>query len=165
MLTTTQNADVSGGMPRYSGRKSDIACTFMTNGGTVMSDRVINELADDPVSMTRRHFAALAMAGMLAAVSGAAAWANVSARESEPGDDHGGGGNGADDPPGDDRGSGGNGTDDPPGDDRGSSGGGNSADDPPGDDNGGQSGGGGVDDGAGDDRGRHRRRRRGRGRG
>ena len=92
---------------------------------------------------TRRQ-TVLGLAALLGTGMGLTALHGVSAREVEPGDDHGSGGHGADDPPGDDHGSGGHG-----------------ADDPPGDDNGGATGGNGVDD-RGRGRGRHRRRGRGR---
>ena len=82
----------------------------------------------------------MGLAALVGTGIGLAGLRGVSAREAEPGDDHGSGGHGADDPPGDDHGSGGHG-----------------ADDPAGDDNGGTS-----SDGQG--RGRSRRRRRGRGR-
>ena len=91
-------------------------------------------------ALTRRQ-AVLGLAALLGTGIGVSALHGAAAREAEPGDDHGSGGNGADDPPGDDHGSGGHGADDPPGDDHGS--GGHGA----------------------DDRGRgRRRRRRGRGR-
>lgn len=92
-------------------------------------------------ALTRRQ-AMMGLAALLGTGVGLVAMRGVSASEAEPGDDHGSGGHGADDPPGDDHGgaTGGNGTDDPPGDDNGGSGAG--------------------DHGQG--RGRHRRRGRGR---
>jgi hypothetical protein len=90
-------------------------------------------------ALTRRQ-AVMGLTALVGTGLGLSALRLADAREAEPGDDHGSGGHGADDPPGDDHGSGGQGADDPPGDDNG----GNGADDR--------------------GRGRHRRRRRGRGR-
>jgi hypothetical protein len=73
------------------------------------------ERAGEDRLLTRRGFAMLVPAGLIAAGVGSLTLAQVSAREAEPGDDRGGHGN--DDPLGDDRG--GNGNDDPPGDDHG----------------------------------------------
>ncbi|HEU5434744.1 MAG TPA: hypothetical protein VFU81_23925 [Thermomicrobiales bacterium] len=98
--------------------------------------------------LTRRRALGLAAS---AAIGAAALRPNFSfARELEPGDDHGGGGHGADDPPGDDHGGVfGDDTDDLDGDD---------SDD--GDDD--SSGSGSSGPGRSNDSGRHRRRRRGR---
>ena len=78
----------------------------------MMQDRV--QVIDEKL-LTRRGFAMLVPAGLIAAGVGSLTLAQVAARETEPGDDRGGQGN--DDPPGDDHG--GNGNDDPPGDDHG----------------------------------------------
>lgn len=53
--------------------------------------------------ITRRQ-AVMGLAALLGAGVGLTALHGASAREVEPGDDHGSGGNGADDPPGDDHG-------------------------------------------------------------
>ena len=99
---------------------------------------------EESQALTRRGFARLALAGLLASGLGISTLRAAVARELEPGDDHGSGGHGADDPPGDDHGSGGHGADDPFGDDHGS-------------------GGSGADDGPADDHGRHHGHGRGRG--
>jgi hypothetical protein len=64
--------------------------------------QVRDRVTQDQDPLTRRDFAVLAMAGLLAAGVASLTVAQASARESEPGDDHGGHGN--DDGPGDDHG-------------------------------------------------------------
>jgi hypothetical protein len=69
-------------------------------------------------ALTRRQ-AVMGLAALLGTGMGLTTLRGAAAREAEPGDDHGSGGHGADDPPGDDHGSGGHGADDSPGDDHG----------------------------------------------
>lgn len=91
-----------------------------------MLERERETAIDEIQPLSRRGFARLAVAGLLATGIGSATLRGVAAREKEAGDDRKGRGRGRDDvsaareaEPGDDRGSGGGGADDPAGDDRG----------------------------------------------
>lgn len=66
-----------------------------------MHDETQGTMTDEVI--TRRQ-AVMGLAALLGAGVGLSALRGAAAREAEPGDDHGSGGNGADDPPGDDHG-------------------------------------------------------------